>query len=46
VVNAHGGIVTVTTAPGQGCRFYVSLPRIADVPASAARSARRVGQSS
>src|ERR1700737_211742 len=46
VVNAHGGIVTVTTAPGQGCRFYVSLPRIADVPARAARSARRVGQSS
>jgi two-component system OmpR family sensor kinase len=43
LVTAHGGIVTVTTAPGQGCRFYVSLPRIADVPA---RSARRVGQSS
>jgi len=21
------------TAPGQGCRFQVSLPRIADVPA-------------
>jgi two-component system, OmpR family, sensor kinase len=39
LVNAHGGIVTVTTAPGQGCRFYVSLPRIADVPAHA-RSAR------
>ena len=39
LVNAHGGMVTVTTAPGQGCRFYVSLPRIADVPAHA-RSAR------
>src|SRR5271165_2877992 len=39
LVNAHGGIVTVTTAPGQGCRFYVCLPRIADVPAHA-RSAR------
>src|ERR1700759_5439542 len=39
LVNAHGGIVTVTTAPGQGCRFFVSLPRIADVPAHA-RSAR------
>ncbi|HXY64354.1 MAG TPA: HAMP domain-containing sensor histidine kinase [Mycobacterium sp.] len=39
LVHAHGGIVTVTTAPGQGCRFYVSLPRIADVPARA-RSAR------
>ncbi|UQX11904.1 sensor histidine kinase [Candidatus Mycobacterium methanotrophicum] len=45
VVNTHGGIVTVTTAPGQGCRFYVSLPRIADVPNRATRSARRVGQS-
>jgi two-component system OmpR family sensor kinase len=44
LVNAHGGVVTVTTAPGQGCRFYVSLPRIADVPARASRSARRVAQ--
>ena len=39
LVHAHGGIVTVTTAPGQGCRFYVSLPRIADVSAHA-RSVR------
>ncbi|MBV8178131.1 MAG: HAMP domain-containing histidine kinase [Mycobacterium sp.] len=39
LVQAHGGNVTVTTAPGQGCRFYVCLPRIADVPAHA-RSAR------
>jgi two-component system OmpR family sensor kinase len=45
LVHAHGGNVAVTTAPGQGCRFYVCLPRIADVPAHA-RSARRVGQSS
>jgi two-component system, OmpR family, sensor kinase len=35
LVHAHGGIVTVTTAPGQGCRFYVSLPRIADMHARA-----------
>jgi two-component system, OmpR family, sensor kinase len=44
LVHAHGGIVTVTTAPGQGCRFYISLPRIADVPAHAgsARPQRRV----
>jgi two-component system, OmpR family, sensor kinase len=35
LVHAHGGIVTVTTAPGQGSRFYVSLPRINDVPAHA-----------
>ncbi len=33
LVYAHGGWVTVTTAPGQGCCFRVSLPRIADVPA-------------
>jgi two-component system OmpR family sensor kinase len=35
LVHAHGGNVTVTTALGQGCRFYVTLPRIADVPARA-----------
>jgi two-component system, OmpR family, sensor kinase len=35
LVRAHGGTVAVTTAPGQGCRFYVSLPRIADVVAHA-----------
>jgi two-component system OmpR family sensor kinase len=39
LVHAHGGNVAVTTAPGQGCRFCVCLPRIADVPAHA-RSAR------
>jgi two-component system OmpR family sensor kinase len=33
LVYAHGGTVAVTTAPGAGCRFHVSLPRIADVPA-------------
>lgn len=33
LVYAHGGKVTVTTAPGQGCCFHVSLPRITDVPA-------------
>jgi two-component system, OmpR family, sensor kinase len=32
LVHAHDGNVSVTTAPGQGCRFYVSLPRIAEVP--------------
>jgi two-component system OmpR family sensor kinase len=33
LVHAHGGTVAVTTAPGHGCRFHVSLPRIADMPA-------------
>jgi two-component system, OmpR family, sensor kinase len=33
LVHAHGGSVSVTTGPGEGCRFKVSLPRIADVPA-------------
>jgi two-component system OmpR family sensor kinase len=32
LVHAHGGTVTVATAPGSGCKFKVSLPRIADVP--------------
>ncbi len=31
LVYAHGGTVSVTTAPGSGCRFTVTLPRIADV---------------
>jgi two-component system OmpR family sensor kinase len=46
LVNAHGGMVTVTTAPGQGCRFFVSLPRIADTPAVATQAARSAGQPS
>ncbi|MDT5202901.1 MAG: two-component system, OmpR family, sensor kinase, partial [Mycobacterium sp.] len=35
LVRAHGGAVTIETAPGQGCHFRVSLPRIADIPAHA-----------
>ena len=30
LVYAHGGNVSVTTGPGQGCRFRVKLPRFAD----------------
>jgi two-component system, OmpR family, sensor kinase len=30
LVFAHGGRVTVTTAPGQGSRFRVNLPRITE----------------
>ncbi len=33
LVHAHGGAVTVTTAPGQGCCFRVTLPRVSEVPA-------------
>ncbi|MCV7079217.1 sensor histidine kinase [Mycobacterium szulgai] len=30
LVSAHGGAVTVTTAPGEGCCFHVTLPRVRD----------------
>ncbi|WP_372511219.1 sensor histidine kinase [Mycobacterium parmense] len=33
LVRAHGGTVGVQTAPGEGCRFRVSLPRVSDMPA-------------
>jgi two-component system OmpR family sensor kinase len=33
LVCAHGGTITVSTEPGQGCRFHVSLPRIAELSA-------------
>jgi two-component system, OmpR family, sensor kinase len=33
LVHAHGGEVSVTTAPGAGCCFRVTLPRISEVPA-------------
>jgi two-component system OmpR family sensor kinase len=41
LVYAHGGTVSVTTAPGRGCRFTVKLPRIADVHAHDEQSAQR-----
>ena len=33
LVHAHGGLVTVTTAPGEGSCFRVTLPRVSDMPA-------------
>jgi two-component system OmpR family sensor kinase len=36
LVRAHRGVVSVTTAPGQGCCFRVTLPRVSDVPAQEA----------
>ncbi len=33
LVRAHGGAVTVRTAPGEGCCFRVTLPRVSEVPA-------------
>ncbi|WP_260860481.1 sensor histidine kinase [Mycobacterium tilburgii] len=33
LVHAHGGTVTVETAPGKGCCFRVTLPRVSDVVA-------------
>jgi two-component system OmpR family sensor kinase len=35
LVHAHGGAVDLTTAPGEGCCFRVTLPRVADVSAAA-----------
>ena len=35
LVRAHGGVVTVTTAPGHGCRFTVRLPRVGGAAGSA-----------
>jgi two-component system, OmpR family, sensor kinase len=32
LVRAHGGAVTVSTAPGRGCCFRVALPRLSEVP--------------
>jgi two-component system, OmpR family, sensor kinase len=32
LVQAHGGTVTVQTAPGKGSCFRVTLPRVSDVP--------------
>ena len=37
LVFAHGGTVSVTTAPGEGCRFTVSVPRIAEAGVNARR---------
>ena len=33
LVRAHGGAVRVTTAPGEGSCFRVTLPRVTDMPA-------------
>jgi two-component system OmpR family sensor kinase len=33
LVHAHGGLVTLTTTPGEGCCFRVTLPRVSDMPA-------------
>ena len=33
LVRAHGGVVSVTTAPGEGCCFRVTLPRITEIHA-------------
>jgi two-component system OmpR family sensor kinase len=41
LVRAHGGRVTVTTAPGQGCRFRVVLPRAVEADIAPAVSSVR-----
>jgi two-component system OmpR family sensor kinase len=35
LVHAHGGTVSVRTAPGHGCQFRVNLPRIAEAAGAA-----------
>jgi two-component system OmpR family sensor kinase len=42
LVFAHGGTVTVTTAPGRGCCFQVSLPRFVEAHASSAAGGTEV----
>lgn len=42
LVRAHGGRVTVNTAPGQGCRFRVTLPRVSVVGALATQERNRL----
>lgn len=44
LVFAHGGTVTVTTAPGEGCRFRVRLPRISEAPPPVSVSSTRRAQ--
>ncbi len=34
LVQAHGGVVDLKTAPGQGCCFRVTMPRVSDVPSA------------
>ena len=36
LVRAHGGTVSVRTAPGKGCCFRVSLPRVVESVSSVA----------
>jgi two-component system, OmpR family, sensor kinase len=43
LVYAHGGTVNVTTAPGQGCRFYVTLPRINTTAAHVGWASHQLG---
>ena len=33
LVRAHGGVVDLKTAPGEGCCFRVTLPRVSELPA-------------
>lgn len=33
LVRAHEGVITVTTEPGRGCCFRVTMPRVSDIPA-------------
>ena len=40
IVRSHGGVLEVTSAPSQGCRIEILLPRAADVERASGRSAQ------
>jgi two-component system, OmpR family, sensor kinase len=44
LVSAHGGTVTVSTAPGRGSCFCVTLPRYADAHTEATETETDVDQ--
>jgi two-component system OmpR family sensor kinase len=46
LVRAHGGVVKVSTAPGQGCCFRVTLPRVPSEPVPPAEPSGEFSESS
>jgi CheY-like chemotaxis protein len=40
IVRSHGGVLDVTSAPGQGCRIEILLPRASDVEGASGSSSQ------